>query len=122
VSHGSNFVGRPNNTLGWANQLAETGFTQFVEINHVTRGRKKKLSPERTLLEMLLNSDDSRGGSTTREIADATDVSKQTVRNRMAELRESGFVVSDDIGSQQLHRMTPDGRDHIANRLRDLVR
>lgn len=86
-----------------------------VEWYCMTRGRPRSVSDERLLVELLIHPD--RAVFTT-ELADIIDVENQTIRDRMKNLEQEGYVKIDDVSGVKLYRLTEEGMTYLRELLR----
>lgn len=82
------------------------------------RGRKASVSNERLLLEILLNRDRAVFAV---EIASNVPVSKERVRQMLAELEEGGYVEKNKISGRNLYRLTDAGFRFLSTELREQI-
>jgi Mn-dependent DtxR family transcriptional regulator len=81
----------------------------------MARGRPKSVSDDRLLVELLLHPDRA---VFTSEIADAVEVSNQTVRERMNSLADDGYVEISDVSGGKLYRLSETGMTYLRELLR----
>jgi len=82
------------------------------------RGRDKTVSDERILVEFVLSGDPA---MFTSEIAANLPVSRPTVNSRLDAMETDGLVTSKTKSGRRLWWITPDGRQHIAESIRDSI-
>lgn len=80
------------------------------------RGRKRALTENRLLLEILLH---DRAQAPTGDILDHVDVSDQTVRNRAQALADEGKIEIITAAGSNFYRLKEPGYAQLASELRD---
>jgi len=80
------------------------------------RGRPEIVSDERLLIELLIYPD---RGVFTSELADQLNVSNQTIRDRMRDLKDQGYVEISELDAGNLYRLNADGMAYVRKLLRD---
>ena len=80
------------------------------------RGRTPAVSDERLLIEILLHQDQMVMAG---EIAEAVDVTNQTIRERMVDLEGQDRVEPEQVSNRNLYRLTEDGQDYLTSILRE---
>ena len=82
------------------------------------RGRNAAVSDTRVLLEILLERDRAVFGA---EIAENLPISKERVRQILANLEEEEFVEIEQISGRNIYRLTDEGFEHLAEELREQI-
>lgn len=83
----------------------------------MTRGRKRKVSDDRLLLELLLHDDPAFAS----DIEPAVDLGQQQARDRLNKLADGEYVTKREASGRNLYQLTRAGTGYIASTLRDLV-
>lgn len=81
----------------------------------MARGRTPSVSDERLLIEILIHQDRMVMAG---EIAEAVDVTNQTIRERMVDLEDQDRVEREQVSNRNLYRLTEDGQDYLTSILR----
>lgn len=79
------------------------------------RGRPQAVDDDRLLIELLIHPDRA---VFTPEVADAVDVTNQTIRERMSELEQEGLVEIREVSGGNLYRLSEDGMAYLRELLR----
>jgi len=77
--------------------------------------RTPMVSDERLLIELLFHQDRKVMAG---EIAEAVDVTNQTIRERMVDLEDQDRVEREQVSNRNLYRLTEDGQDYLTSILR----
>jgi predicted transcriptional regulator len=88
----------------------------YDKIRNMGRGRPRAVSDDRVLIELLLYHDRA---VFTSEVADVCNVTPQTIRERMSDLADDGYVDITELDSGNLYRLTENGYDYLRELLRE---
>lgn len=78
------------------------------------RGRKRKVSDDRLLLELLLHD----GPAFASDIEPHVDLGQQQIRDRLNELADGELIGKREAAGRNLYELTVAGWDEISSRLR----
>jgi predicted ArsR family transcriptional regulator len=84
----------------------------------MARGRNKKVSDERLLLELLLHEDRAAYSA---ELSQNVELGKQSIRDRMNALAAGGKVDKTELEGLNVYRLSETGKAELQQSLRELV-